>query len=74
MKQRLGLIKLYMEFFEPENSYLQLKYNLHDIKDDITVLSKIKKSLSIFHKEIFHDKIIKMTELKNIMMTNLLIQ
>ena len=65
VKKRLGLIKLYMGIFEPENSYTKLEKTLNDIKEDITVLSRIKKSLSIFQKETFHDKIIKMTEFIN---------
>ena len=63
--KRLGLIKLVMEHFDPKNSYDTLKNTLNSINDGIIVLSKIKKSLSIFQKETFHDKIIKMTEFIN---------
>ena len=63
--KRLGLIKLVMNNFEPKNNYDDLKKRIKNINDDIIVLSKIKKSLSIFQKETFHDKIIQMTEFIN---------
>ena len=54
-----------MNNFEPKNNYDDLKKRIKNINDDIIVLSKIKKSLSIFQKETFHDKIIQMTEFIN---------
>ena len=52
VKRRLGLIKLKFHIFGHEYLYDKLKNILKQIKNDIEVLSHIKKSLSIFHKEI----------------------
>ena len=65
IKKRLELIKLNRYFFEPENCYNKLKNTLSSIKSDIIALSKIKKSLSIFHKEVFREEIRKMKDYIN---------
>ena len=65
VKKRLRLIKLNMPIFEPVGAYDSLKKTLKDIKDDISALSKIKKSLSIFLKETFQDDIRQMAEFIN---------
>ena len=57
IKMRLGLIKLKLEIFQPQNAYDTLKQTLNDIKQDIVALSNIKKSLSIFHRETFREEI-----------------
>ena len=65
VKKRLGLIKLKMGIFEPENFYDKLKNTLNLIKNDIDTLSKIKKSLLIFQRETFQEEIRQMVEYIN---------
>ena len=67
IKKRLELIKLKIKIFEPEYCYNKLKYTLCLIKRDIIALSKIKKSLSIFHKEVFREEIRKMKDYINLL-------
>ena len=65
IKKRLGLIKLKMGNFEPQNAYDKLQKTLNNIKSDIIALSNIKKSLSIFQRETFREQIRQMVEFIN---------
>ena len=58
----MGLLKLTMENFDSENTYYSLKKILDNIKNDIQVLTRIKKSLSIFQKERYLNEIKNMVD------------
>jgi len=51
-----------MENFDSENTYNTLKKILDNIKNDIQILTRIKKSLSIFQKERYLNEIRNMVD------------
>ena len=48
--KRLGLLKLILRDFKPEQKYIELKKKMDQIKIDIKELVSIKNSLLIFHR------------------------
>ena len=65
VKRRLALVKLYLDIFEPENSYDKLKRILDSINNDIKELSNIKTLLSIFQRERYQNEIVQMVKIIN---------
>ena len=65
VKRRLRLIKIIFQNFSPENAYDKLNNILKGIKNDIEILSHIKRSLSIYQKEMYQNEIKEMTEYIN---------
>lgn len=63
MKKRLGLLKICFEGFGPENAHDKLKNTLHNINEDINVLTYIKNALSKFQRERHQDNIREMVEI-----------
>jgi len=63
LKKRLGLLKICFEDFGPENAHDKLKNTLHNINEDINVLTYIKNTLSKFQRERHQDNIREMVEI-----------
>lgn len=63
VEKRLGIIKLKFEGFGIENTLDKLKKILNNIKNDIKILTRIKKSLSISQRERYQKEIREMIEI-----------
>jgi hypothetical protein len=64
--QRLSLVKLILEGFNPEEEYNQLKKKNDDINKDINDLKYIKDNIIIYYKDTYQDIIKRILEvLKN---------
>ena len=63
VEKRLGIIKLKYEVFGIENILEKLKKILDNIKNDIKILTRIKKSLSISQRERYQKEIREMIEI-----------
>jgi len=60
--QRLSLIKLVLEGFNPDEQYAQLKKRNDDINKDINELKYIKDNIIIYHKDFYQDIIKRIIE------------
>ena len=63
VKQRLSLIKIILNDYEPERIFEDLKKKVKCINEDIKILNEIKKYLIIFHQNKHRNDINKMTEI-----------
>ena len=61
--KRLKLISYIMEGYNPEEVYVKLKNDIKSINDNIKVLSEIKNSLLIFHRNIYLKEINEITNI-----------
>ena len=55
--KKLGLIKIILEYFNPEQFYQDLKNIIQKINGDVKDLTFIKNSLQIFHREKYRKEI-----------------
>ena len=62
IKERLSLIKLSFEGFNPDEQYEELKKKNDEINRNIDKLKYIKENIIIYHKETYQDRIAEMIE------------
>ena len=65
VKQRLSLINLILEGFNPDDQYRQLKKKIVEINKDIQKLKYIKDNIKIYHQKSCQDIIKKIIEVIN---------
>ena len=65
VQQKLGLIKLVINDYDPIKSYGELKKTILDINKKITDLDSIKNSLIIFHRNTYNREIRDLTNIIN---------
>ena len=63
--KRLKLISYIMDGYNPEQTYSDLKNDIKSINDNIKLLSEIKNSLLIFHRNIYLKEINEITNIIN---------
>ena len=70
IKQRLSLIKIILECFNPDEVYLRLKRTNKEINNLIVELTYIKDNINKYFKETYKDKLLKITEAIKIFSNN----